>query len=201
MDYPIPPPKFGGRASIIVSEPSEQILGLAADCPTFLKYWSSQQFRKFFRRMLPFWATISYGPPMVLLHYPAMCIAQIVSYSRTPANRERLFRKPPRRFSFPPETTCNRDRERYYCGSDERLLLLRYWEEWLRSKPSISLPAFLRHNPSSLMCLPSYCPSQSPPACIPIPGRYPACSLSQSIASRFFSRRKAYRSETRRHRK
>ena len=44
----------------MVSEPSlclsRKVQGLAADCP-IIYYWSSRQFKEFFRKMLPSWAT------------------------------------------------------------------------------------------------------------------------------------------------
>jgi len=44
----------------MASEPSlhlsQKVQGLAADCP-IIYYWSSRQFKEFFRRTLPSWAT------------------------------------------------------------------------------------------------------------------------------------------------
>lgn len=61
MDYPIRTHKSYVRGSHYKSLnlPRQNMFwwGLAADCPTFKERWSSQQFREFFRRALPLWAT------------------------------------------------------------------------------------------------------------------------------------------------
>jgi hypothetical protein len=82
-------PRSTRDPSIIVSEPSQLSLGLAADCRITMLFdhhahsfesrcgapslTGFQQFRKFFLCALPRRVTHAYEPPEVLLLYPAMC--------------------------------------------------------------------------------------------------------------------------------